>query len=215
VFHSRKSLVFWLLGALVIAALVIGGLVVGASRFLGGKATVSSGTTPTSEAWPATADAEVVEPTAHPTEIAKPTEDPTVAPTAIAVPPTPTLTLAITFTPQPTAMPQITATRVLDPVIHTEPSVPVPGARVAIRGKGFPAEAPLVAQLGLADDDKTSQSFVEGTTDTSGEFSLAGSMPTTWADGSPITEKQLALYVVTSRGWYAWVSFPNRASVAQ
>ncbi|MCB0065268.1 MAG: SH3 domain-containing protein [Caldilineaceae bacterium] len=134
-----------------------------------------------------------------------PTNTPTATPTASATPVTPTATIP-TATPTatspagPTATPTLTPT-VIQPSANVQPTNGGPGSTIIINGGGFPANSVvnihLGALIGVRSSATDPYTYASTTTDRTGSYSVALTLPAAWPDGATIETGQLLVIVAT------------------
>lgn len=133
----------------------------------------------------ATASFDYIAPTA-----ATPTAAPTTAPS-------PTLTAAPPPIPTPTATPVPAPAQ--NPFVEATPLSGSANTRVTLRGGGFPANATVNIHLGTFDAQVGGSGapvrYGAATTDASGNFTLAITIPGVWPDGTPVASGLLLIFV--------------------
>ena len=88
----------------------------------------------------------------------------------------------------------------IKPQITVNPPGGNAGTTILIDATGYPPSTDLVVRLGLPGAGAFPQTYAGGTTDVNGSASLSLSIPDSWPDGKPISEKQIVILVTSADG---------------
>lgn len=87
-----------------------------------------------------------------------------------------------------------------EPVIVLNPQMGGVNTEVVVTGEHFPGGTAVMLRLGPPEVGAAPFSYVSGTVDSNGRFSLTFAIPESWPDGSLITETNLTVIVLNEDG---------------